>query len=1290
MSANLTSQNLGKSDGCFSAVVADFNGDGLADILEYENQLNNSAALCYSSGSPQNTLFLNMGGGAFTSINIPSTVSLNRLQSIMSTVPCTVGGKQLPATSYTAGSTFYLLDINGDGLIDIVSTTLSGGEVGPTSCQFPISGTTQVYFGASTGKGNYSFNPVTTNLSNLSVYTKPPTAIFPAINTIDINGDGYSDLLVTMSVPGTAGGVWLSNGDGTFTQNSTTLSCDQAIDVNGDGKPDCIQNATPSFYITNGTPSPSVDAMFNLAVSGLFPALTATTVSIGNVSADINGDGRGDLIVWNDTPTSNALWLSNGDGSFALGTTNLTSWQLRKSDGSYDFSLGDFTGHGTPELMIVNASGSTWGSKLLVRVNASGTSTPDWRPPDQLVSVTSPTGLVTKLSWVPLATSTDSIGVAHYTPDAGTSNAATYPTVDLSPAVWMVASSTSDTGVGVTGAALVDTTNYFFAGLKADTRGRGALGFRQVARTNPGADGTNLTVTTNYVQSYPYIGVVANTATTVASTGAMLSQTWNQYCDMTSTGAVPTISAGEVQGAALPACSSSAALVNQPYILATYESGKDVNGTVLPDVLTTNLFGLENGHPNMGDPTSISTVTGANTSGSGGALNQSFTKTVTNTYLTADSSGSNWALGRLINSTVKNVISAASTLTSSAGNSTGAAATSGTLTPISVNWSSTAVSANAVAGTATTTARLSSYATLPFSFAFTDTLSGTSTNSITATGNPATGLVTFTATGMSSASSLAIALFNVTITDAAGRSGTTTTPITVSFSGQTAGTFALQAVGVLSGAAGSPSLSSSGTALSGNIIYGNATVAAVYLLTFVNTGPSASTMGGFTLANLPELSLAYNGCAGSVAPGATCQVALSNNTSYGFGPFSGTWAATGVTTGGVAGVNATGTLTDNINGTGARWGSSTSAQTLNFGSVVPTLSTSQSISMTNVGNQTASWTALANLPSGFTASLSGCSSLAPGASCTVTVTFTPTQAQSYGGINNIYPTPAPNGNVNYLTVIGSGVRLAAPLSITSATANYALAPSKVGGYVAGFTDVELTVSSTVYSTSSTSPALSISGFAAGDTVTLAGSGTIYGAGGAGGAGLTPTAGSAGGDAISTSFPFSFNSYTGTVAGGGGGGGGGGIGWYTSTSVVNGKVQYTFYCYGGGGGGGGAGYNGGSAGAGGTLGGTCTYNYPGHAGASAAAPSSTGAGGGAGPGGQAGGNGGAVGAAGGTGAAGSAQAGGGGGGGGLGAAGGSGGVGLTNSGAAGGAAGYAVRKNGQTVAGTLPTHYGLIQ
>jgi len=170
-----------------------------------------------------------------------------------------------------------------------------------------------------------------------------------------------------------------------------------------------------------------------------------------------------------------------------------------------------------------------------------------------------------------------------------------------------------------------------------------------------------------------------------------------------------------------------------------------------------------------------------------------------------------------------------------------------------------------------------------------------------------------------------------------------------------------------------------------------------------------------------------------------------------------------------------------------------------------------------------------------------------------------------------------SGAISISNFYGTSSVTPVTVTITSNTNNYTLQPSAIPGYVSGSTAVTLVINSGVVigSTSTGSTALTISGFASGDTVSVTNNGYIVGKGGNGGSGKDESYAmygnilpQAGGLALSTNFAVSMTN-NGTVGGGGGGG--------------SGSAFHTYYLKGtkyhaGNGGGGGAGRNAGSGGA----------------------------------------------------------------------------------------------------------------
>lgn len=279
-----------------------------------------------------------------------------------------------------------------------------------------------------------------------------------------------------------------------------------------------------------------------------------------------------------------------------------------------------------------------------------------------------------------------------------------------------------------------------------------------------------------------------------------------------------------------------------------------------------------------------------------------------------------------------------------------------------------------------------------------------------------------------------------------------------------------------------------------------------------------------------------------------------------------------------------------------------------------------------------------------------------------------------------------SGAIDMNTGRGKSYRPAVSYIFASNTTNASLNVASISGYIAGLSDVVVTINSGiyVYSTSTGTPALSLSGGTTGDTVKIVNNGYIAGMGGTV---IVNQVSGSGGPALSLGFNTTIDNTNASayIGGGGGGGGnatyggggaggggtmafdgssfsvlaGGGPGETGQTGATRSGTAGTITGGGGGGaGGGGGGYI--TSGSGKTLNSTSGFGGSG-------GRIFPGVGGAAGPGGGAGGSGNSVGGN-------DTQGNGCGGGGGWGAAGGFGGSGVWPA----GAGGYAVYLNGHTV------------
>jgi hypothetical protein len=259
---------------------------------------------------------------------------------------------QTPATfaavrTYPVGfSTFVqgvaVADVNGDGRPDLVTANHDSTEVG-------------VLLGQASG----GFAAITTYSTNSSFpYTyNPPTAVAVA----DVNGDGRADIIA--SNDGNTAGVLLGQAGGGFaavniypTGPVGNSSQGLAIaDVNVDGRLDIVSNNS----YTN-----TVGVLLGQASGGFAPVITyqtgPTSVPVGVAVADVNGDGRPDLVTANHGNNTVGVLLGQAGGGFAPAITYPTG----PTSAPASVAVADMNGDGRPDIIAASYDDNTVGVLL--------------------------------------------------------------------------------------------------------------------------------------------------------------------------------------------------------------------------------------------------------------------------------------------------------------------------------------------------------------------------------------------------------------------------------------------------------------------------------------------------------------------------------------------------------------------------------------------------------------------------------------------------------------------------------------------------------------------------------------------------------------------------------------------------------------------------------------------------------------------------------------------------------------------------------------------------------------
>ena len=239
--------------------------------------------------------------------------------------------------------TILLADVNGDGKLDLVTTT--GGVTDPMSGNILSYGVVYVWL----GNGNGTFQTPNNILPANTFYQGGQ----PAVG--DVNGDGKPDIVLRVQ---TGIQVYWNEGSGKFKAGTVYAggnpypSVLAGADLNGDGRMDVVVAAS-------GQNNQGIQIFLSNASGGLTPS---EVYSIGTPSVyfeeigvdDINQDGHPDLAI--PTATDIAILLNQGDGTFRLGKP--VNFEDKTNDvyslppgASCGVVIADFMKDGKPDLV---------------------------------------------------------------------------------------------------------------------------------------------------------------------------------------------------------------------------------------------------------------------------------------------------------------------------------------------------------------------------------------------------------------------------------------------------------------------------------------------------------------------------------------------------------------------------------------------------------------------------------------------------------------------------------------------------------------------------------------------------------------------------------------------------------------------------------------------------------------------------------------------------------------------------------------------------------------------------
>jgi Bacterial Ig-like domain (group 3)/FG-GAP-like repeat len=361
------------------AALGDFNGDGQPDIVTGFTYPGTSQLAYLLKGFPNGTfegaegidigsLGQTMASADLNHDNVPDLVVITGTGTFIY-LSQPDGNYASSSDTYVLGDQVFLADLDGDGAADALyvpsmpySTTNFRHGNGDGTFTAPVAGIS-LYHGASSlslGDLNGDGQPDLVGIVDgyLNVWFgqglgnfSSPVSYYPTSGTYgktaiaDVNNDGINDVVVMSGSAATvllnAGGGSLNSPQGSYAATDFTLA-----DVNGDGKLDLIsivQN-TGGFGLNvyTGDGTGSFGAANFLHLSQAYTGIT---------TADINLDGNLDVLL----TAGGAVAVLYGDGQGGFGPERV----FVAGDGSQQPFVADWNHDGAPDIAVLDTAGGS-------------------------------------------------------------------------------------------------------------------------------------------------------------------------------------------------------------------------------------------------------------------------------------------------------------------------------------------------------------------------------------------------------------------------------------------------------------------------------------------------------------------------------------------------------------------------------------------------------------------------------------------------------------------------------------------------------------------------------------------------------------------------------------------------------------------------------------------------------------------------------------------------------------------------------------------------------------------